>query len=241
MGLRQEWDENARDWIAWARPPGHDHFFYEYNLPAFLPLLPAVSGRCLDLGCGEGRVGRALRERGFDVLGVDGSPTLAAASMACVGGSPCAVGDAAALPFAGETFDLVVAFMTLHDVDDMTQAVVETARVLRPGGVLCAAIVHPSFSAGLVPPPDRTSTHLWQESYYATRTYAETVKHDGLAVTLHSVHRPLDAHVSAVTSTGLILDVVQEPRPSKEYITDHPDASWLEHVPLYLHYRARKP
>jgi SAM-dependent methyltransferase len=239
--LRERWDENAREWIAWARPVGHDHFFWELNLPTFLPLLPPPTGRCLDLGCGEGRVGRALGERGFHVTGVDGSATLAAAATAADGGSPSAVADTACLPFRDGAFALVVAFMTLHDVEDMERAVAEVARVRAPGGRLCAAIVHPFFSAGLVDPPDRSNTHGWRKSYYDTRTYSETVQHDGLAVTLHSVHRPLRAHTDAVTAAGLTLETVQEPRPTREYLDAHPDAAFLEHVPLYLHYRARKP
>jgi SAM-dependent methyltransferase len=245
VGIRQRWDENAHDWIAWARPVGHDHFFWELNLPAFLPLLPRPSGRCLDLGCGEGRVGRALIDRGFDVVSVDGSPTLAGATAtaaaASAGRQRVAGADAAALPFCEGTFDLVVAFMTFHDVDDMEGAVREAARVLRPGGVLGAAIVHPFFSGGAVPMSDRTSTHRRRESYFTPRTYAETVEHAGLAVTLHSVHRPLDAHVAAVTEAGLVLDTIREPRPSAAYLAAHPDAAPLEQIPLYLHYRARKP
>lgn len=237
----QRWEENARDWIAWARPVGHDHFFWEFNLPAFLPLLPPPAGRCLDLGCGEGRVGRELTARGFDVTGIDGSTTLAAAATTIAGGSPSSVADAARLPFADETFQLVVTFMSLHDVEDLELAMAEVARVLGPGGTLCAAIVHPFFSAGLVAPPDRSNTHGWRESYYATRTYSETVNHDSLAITLHSIHRPLDAHTAAVTGAGLNLETVQEPRPTRDYLDSHPDAAFLDDLPLYLHYRARKP
>jgi SAM-dependent methyltransferase len=244
MGNRQRWDENAHHWIAWARPVGNDHFFYEFNLPAFLPLLPVPSGRCLDLGCGEGRVGRELVRRRFNVVSVDSSPTLASATAAAAAGPsphPVAAADAVALPFGETMFDLVVAFMSFHDMEDMDGALRETARILRPGGVLCAAIVHPFFSAGAVPMSDRTSTHKRQESYFTTRTYAETVKRESLAVTLHSIHRPLDAHVAAVAHAGLVLDTIQEPRPSSAYLAAHPDAAPLEHVPLYFHYRAHKP
>ena len=58
------------------------------------------------------------------------------------------VADAASLPFDDGVADLAVAFMSLHDVDDMPAAVGEMSRVLGPGGVLCLAIVHPINSAG---------------------------------------------------------------------------------------------
>ena len=37
--------------------------------------------------------------------------------------------------------------MSLLDMDDFEGAIAETARVLRPGGVFCFAIVHPFDSA----------------------------------------------------------------------------------------------
>jgi ubiquinone/menaquinone biosynthesis C-methylase UbiE len=44
------------------------------------------------------------------------------------------VGDAAALPFADATFDLVVSTLSLHHWDDAIVGLSEIARVLRPGG-----------------------------------------------------------------------------------------------------------
>ena len=39
MNLREAWDEQAQEWVAWARSPDHDHFFYRYNWPRFVELL----------------------------------------------------------------------------------------------------------------------------------------------------------------------------------------------------------
>ncbi len=61
---------------------------------------------------------------------------------------PALLADAAALPFRDAAFDLVVAYMCLHDMDRMPQAVAEAARVLERGGRLGAVIPHPVNSAG---------------------------------------------------------------------------------------------
>lgn len=238
--MRARWDENAKDWIAWARPPGHDHFFYEFNLPAFLPLLPSGPGRCLDLGCGEGRAGRAAASAGFDVVGLDGSPTLAAAAESGAWGFPSNAGDASSLPFRNDCFDLVVAFMSLHDMDDLTGSLAEAARVLKPGGVLCAAIIHPMFSSGSPQLDDRVTKRQSRHTYYRTTPYQETVRMNGAAVTLHSIHRPLEDHVTALTETGFVLETLREPEPTGDYLTEHPDAAPLADSPQYLHYRARR-
>ena len=64
--------------------------------------------------------------------------------------------DAADLPFPDASFGLVVAFMSLQDVDDLDRRhVAQAARVLAPGGRLCLAIVHPLSSAGSFAEPAR--------------------------------------------------------------------------------------
>src|SRR5215831_18745532 len=134
--LRSEWERHAVEWIAWARKPGHDTYWL-FHRDAFLELVPQPNGRTLDLGCGEGRVTRDLAALGHDVVGVDSSPTLVAAAREADHEMELHLADAAALPFADASFGLVVAFMSLHDIDDLFGAVGETARVLVPGGRLC--------------------------------------------------------------------------------------------------------
>ena len=77
-GVSQAWEENAEQWVAWARTADHDVYFWQLNLPAFVELVPPAGRRTLDVGCGEGRIGRYLAETGHHVIGVDSSPSLAA-------------------------------------------------------------------------------------------------------------------------------------------------------------------
>ena len=111
--LRQAWEENAAAWVAWARAPGHDSY-WRFDRDVFLELVPAPSGRTLDLGCGEGRLARDLTALGHDVAGIDASPTMIAAARAAGPKMELHLADAAALPFADTSFGLVVAFMSLQ-------------------------------------------------------------------------------------------------------------------------------
>ena len=77
--LREAWDANARAWIAWAREPGHDSY-WRFHRDAFVPLVPAPGRLTLDIGCGEGRVGRDLGRLGHRVLGLDGAAAMAEAA-----------------------------------------------------------------------------------------------------------------------------------------------------------------
>ena len=58
MRMRDGWESQARNWAEFARAPGYDRSHEDINLPALLDLLPPPGRRTLDLGCGEGRLGR---------------------------------------------------------------------------------------------------------------------------------------------------------------------------------------
>ena len=55
---RDSWQEQAENWIAWARTPGHDSY-HHYGERFLNEVCPAPGQRTLDVGCGEGRVTRA--------------------------------------------------------------------------------------------------------------------------------------------------------------------------------------
>ena len=137
--MRQGWESEALNWVSFSRTPGYDRAHENINLPALLDLLPPPGERTLDLACGEGRLSRLLRSREHRVVGVDAAPTMVRHAATGENAAPVVLGDATRLPFAASAFDLVIAYMCLHDIDDMRLAVSEAARVLKPGGRLCAA------------------------------------------------------------------------------------------------------
>src|SRR5689334_16517580 len=103
-----EWEPEAEDWVRWARTPGHDAYWY-YRDGFFDSLLPSPGRRTLEVGCGEGRVARDLVARGHKVTAVDSSGTLVRYARDADESAHYAAADSAALPFADEQFDLVVA------------------------------------------------------------------------------------------------------------------------------------
>jgi SAM-dependent methyltransferase len=90
--------------------------------------------QALDLG-GRGVVAPMLRARGMEVVSSDLSGRMAALS-----GPPCVVADEEWLPFAPACFDLVVASLSLHWVNDLPGALVQIRRVLRPDGLFLASL-----------------------------------------------------------------------------------------------------
>jgi SAM-dependent methyltransferase len=124
--MRDGWESQARNWAEFART-GHDRSHQDINLPVLLDLLPPPGRRTLDLGCGEGRLSRLLRSLGHQVAGADAAPTMVRLAVSHPAAPPAVLADAAALPFREGAFDLVVAYMCLHDMDQMPRAVAESA------------------------------------------------------------------------------------------------------------------
>jgi len=190
MSLREFWDEQAEAWGRYTRAPGHDSFHEEFNFPAFLELLPPPGRAALDLGCGEGRVGAALSELGYPVIGVDSSPGM----VELVGERHEAlVADAAALPFADGSFDLVIEYMSLMNFDDPEGAIAEAARVLEPGGRFCLAVIHPLDGAGrFVDDDDPNSAFVIDGSYFQPEVKLWRSERDGIEMTFRDQALPLE-------------------------------------------------
>ena len=90
--------------------------------------------QALDVG-GRGVVAPLLRARGIACVSMDLSPRMAAGN-----GGPCVAADAEALPFAPGSFDLVVASLSLHWVNDLPGALIQLRQALRPDGLLLASL-----------------------------------------------------------------------------------------------------
>jgi SAM-dependent methyltransferase len=91
--------------------------------------------RALDLGAEDGSLAAAWRPAGRFVLLLDLDPDALRRA-----GAPGVVADAARLPFAASSFDLVVLSAVLEHLVDPRAAVADAARVLRPGGRVVAYV-----------------------------------------------------------------------------------------------------
>lgn len=234
-----EWETHAADWVRWARAPGHDSY-WRFHRDAFLPLIPEAPRRLLDLGCGEGRLSRDLRAAGYDVTGVDASPAMVEAACEADPSGTYLVTDAASLPFPDAAFDDVIAFMSLHDMDDMVSGIADAVRVMKPRGHLCIAVVHPINSAGSFESEDPAANFVIDGAYMQTWDYTEAIDRDGLPMTFSSVHRPLSEYFSVLQRHGLVVDRLSEVGEDVTSVAAAPRRLRWTRLPLFLHLRARR-
>lgn len=126
--------ENLQDLIYQRR----QSLVMEYVEAAGLP----AGARALEIGCGAGHLTTRLATRAEMVEAVDASQAMVDATAARVaeaqlqGRVSVRQADVHALPFPAEYFDLVVAVGVVPWLHSPSAAMVELARVLRPGGRL---------------------------------------------------------------------------------------------------------
>lgn len=126
----------------------YDHYMGRWSrrlAPLFLDFAGSAPGeRVIDVGCGTGSLSLALVERSAveAIEAIDFEADFVAAFQKRIGARPIKArqGDACSLPFADASFDRALSLLVLHFVSDAQQAAREMRRVVRPGGVVAAAV-----------------------------------------------------------------------------------------------------
>jgi SAM-dependent methyltransferase len=175
-------------------------------------LLGEVSGRrVLEVGCGAASAGRWLAAQGAEVVAIDLSAGMLRHAMAAADpGLPVNLvhGDAMALPFAAESFDLAcTAFGAVPFVDDSARVMREVHRVLRPGARWVFSTTHPMRWIFLDDPGEGGLVAV--HSYFDRRPYVE---YDGSgAATYVEHHRTLGDRIRELVAAGFVLRDLIEP------------------------------
>lgn len=108
--------------------------------------LPVSAGaRILDVGCNTGPMLIPLRERGYDVVGIDISLDEVARAERYLGerklaDDRLAVADGTRLPFRDDSFEAILLVDILEHTDSPERVVAETRRLLAPGGWVVATV-----------------------------------------------------------------------------------------------------
>lgn len=161
------WGARAEDWATDVEQVG---------LPLFGAALDAArvtAGiRLLDAGCGAGLLALLARLRGAEVTAVDAAPGMVDIARQRLPGADLRVCDLESLPFEDASFDAVIGVNSVFYAADMTAAMREIARVVRPGGLVvltawgppqkCEFLTAIMPHLGLLmppPPPDAPPPH----------------------------------------------------------------------------------
>ena len=97
--------------------------------------------RALDLGCHAGELAATLRGRGGIEMLVQCDLSPAMARRAATNGNPTLAANEELLPFAPESFDLVISNLSLHWVNDLPGCLVQIRQCLKPDGLFLATML----------------------------------------------------------------------------------------------------
>lgn len=125
-----------------AGDTGADDGYFEFDRPELRALVPPGARRVLDVGCGAGAVGAALKaERGIEVVGLEGFPEAAARAQERLDDALCVDLDALeGLPFAPGAFDAMVLGDVLEHLRDPHRLLRSLRPFLADDGVLVCSI-----------------------------------------------------------------------------------------------------
>jgi SAM-dependent methyltransferase len=190
----REYEEDAR----LTRSP-HGRLEFARTVELLGRVLPAPPARVLDAGGGTGIHARWLAEAGHDVTLVDLMPEHVALA-ARIDGVRAMVGDARALEFDDDAFDVVLLLGPLYhlvEAADRRAALHEAVRVARPGAVVAAAAI--CRYAGLL--DFGAHAGLSESTEPLVRATLETGRHDPrLGFTTAYLHRPEELHAELVAA-----------------------------------------
>ena len=178
-----------------------------YERPEMIRLAGDVAGlEILDAGCGSGPLTEALRAKNAVVSGFDLSPAMVQLARERLGeDADVRVADLGSpLPYPDDRFDLVVASLALHYVEDWASALAELRRVLKSGGRLLVSIIHPTVYAIVYPEAD----------YFALTQYSEDYDYGEETVWMTYWHRPLQDVINTFIDAGFRIKMVTEPPPA---------------------------
>lgn len=230
------WNASARAWIDLVGNAGDWGRRHVLDAPMLARVRNRGFSEAIDIGCGEGRFCRMLAAEGIRCVGVDPTAELIHAARQRDPQGEYRVEGAESLSLDDASVDLAIAYLSLIDIADLTRALAQAHRVLRPGGSFLIANLQ-SFNTAAVPlgwtrEPD--GSRRFCIDHYLQERIVQTAWR---GVDVHNWHRPMHVYLQGLLDAGFDLLHFDEPAPQG---VDDDKAERYRRVPNFLVMEWRK-
>ncbi|WP_371802168.1 class I SAM-dependent methyltransferase [Candidatus Lokiarchaeum ossiferum] len=246
-----KWEEIAAEWISFNESGKNIHRDF-LNLPRFVEALPSleIGMKGLEVGCGEGMLARKILTDGINLDACDISPVMINHARKKESQEShhitYFVENAEHLSFPENSYDFILAFMCLMDMDHPEKAIQEAYRVLKPGGFFQFSIVHPCFASSShrkhVRDANGVSKAIEIGNYTSEGKVVVNWNNGSLkgTQTFHN-HKMLTTWMMYGINAGFILEFLDEPFANSEILQKCEHLVHTISVPDNLIVRLRKP
>jgi SAM-dependent methyltransferase len=244
------WERVAGWYDGWVGAHG-SRYHQAIAIPTVLDLLdPRPGEEVLDVGAGQGVLGRHIAARGARSTGIDASPRLIELARRRHGeAGRFLLGDARRLRITpglrAHGFDAAVFLLSIQDMDPLDPIFTSLDWALRPRSRVVVLMTHPSFRqprhAGWGFDDGRKLVYRRVDAYLTPM--AVPMKAIGGGVPTRSFHRPLSSYVNGLAAVGFSIDALRETPDLSGERRPHgrrPETRADAEIPLFLALRARR-
>lgn len=249
----------SQDWTNWSQlaeaynefvGSPSDRLRTEVLYPQLLSLIGTVHNQAvLDIGAGNGYLANLLAKQGAHVKAFDNEAMVAIAKRHFDHPNIRYQTHDASLrfPYTDHTFDIVNASMVLMDMENISNLLTESHRVLKKTGKAYFSILHPCFT----PPVGRFRRGLWgrikkQWAYFHLNNYltppARSTKHllGKNAPSTHYYPRTLSEYSTLFKQADWQISRLFEPQPSSDFIAQYPQFYHASKIAIFLIFELKK-
>lgn len=207
------WEASATAWIAAQGSEGDFGRRFVLDAPMVERIRRQPFKTALDVGCGEGRFCRIMRGLGLQTVGIDPTQALIDRARHLDPDGDYRLGTADTMDVADETFDLVVSYLSLIDIDELLPSLHRMAACLRPGGTLLIANLNSFNTAGSA---SGWITDSDGQARFVIDHYLDerAVWLEWRGIRIKNWHRPMTTYMQLLLQTGLQLRHFDEPAPN---------------------------
>lgn len=137
-------------------------------------------------------------------------------------------------------FDIVFSKLVLMFVNDLEKAALNISKVVNKDGVLIISVIHPTYWYSEFLKGENSEFDVMKNGYFSTGVLIPKPIGGNKKLITNFIHRTLVDYISPFLNHGFLLDKIDEPRLTEEFVEENPRFSNRLDTPMRLNLRFRK-